>query len=366
MATQEPSGKFGVLIHGAGWVAGQHAAAFARNPHTEVVAVSSRRLPSAKALVERCGLTGAACYDDLDQALSDPAVDVVCVCTPQHVHCGNVLAAAAAGKHIVIEKPAGNSLDELRAMRDAVRSAGVRTVVSFVLRWNPLFMAIKRLIAEGVLGEVYCVEADYQSYNAAWWGGWEDGRKTSTAVSALAVAGCHALDAMRWFAAPGEHQAADPTEVFAYAGGRRRGKARQYDPMKNAWHDQPPMEYDGLEMVLARFANGVVGKTSVNFECIQPYAFPLSVFGDRGTVKGNRLFAPEANGDQWVEIPGICPDSSDVTHHPFQAQADHFVECLLSGRESHCNLADATKTHEIIFAAQRCYETGAPVSLPIL
>lgn len=365
MSKDKDSRKFGVLIHGAGWVAGQHAAAFSSNPHTEVVAVSSRRLESAKALAQRCGLGGAAFYDDLAEALANDAVDIVCVCTPQHVHCENVLAAAAAGKHIVIEKPAGNSLAELRAMRDAVAAAGVKTIVSFVLRFNPLFIEIKRLIARGTLGEVYCVEADYQSYNSAWWGGWEDGRKVSTAVSALAVAGCHAVDAMRWFAAPGEHQAAEPVEVFAYAGGKRKGKARQYDPMQNDWHDQPPMEYDGLEVVLTKFSNGAIGKASVNFECIQPYSFPLSIFGDKGTVKQNRLFAPKAGGE-WTEIPGICPDSSDVTHHPFQAQADHFVDCLIRDEESHCNLADAIKTHEILFAAQRCYETAAPVKLPLL
>jgi len=366
VSKDKDSRNFGVLIHGAGWVAGEHAAAFGNNPHTEVVAVSSRRLASAQGLAQRCGPAVPAVYDDLAEALANDVVDIVCVCTPQHVHCGNVLAAAAAGKHIVIEKPAGNSLAELRAMRDAVAAAGVKTVVSFVLRFNPLFMEIKRLIARGTLGEIYCVEADYQSYNAAWWGGWEDGRKVSTGVSALAVAGCHAVDAMRWFAAPGEHEAAEPVEVFAYAGGKRKGKARQYDPTQNDWHDQPPMEYDGLEMVLTKFSNGAIGKASVNFECIQPYSFPLSVFGDKGTVKQNRLFAPQTSGGEWAEIPGICPDSSDVTHHPFQAQADHFVDCLIRDEESHCNLADAIKTHEILFAAQRCYETAAPVKLPLL
>jgi len=51
---------------------------------------------------------------------------------------------------------------------------------------------------------------------------------------------------------------------------------------------------------------------------------------------------------------GICPDSTDVTHHPFQAHADHFVDCVRNDRESHCNLADAIKTHETVFAAQKC------------
>ena len=85
--------------------------------------------------------------------------------------------AAEAGKHVIIEKPIANSLDEMRAMRDAVRKAGVKTVVSFVLRWNPLFETPKSLIADDAFGEVYYVETDYQSNVASSWGGYEDARK---------------------------------------------------------------------------------------------------------------------------------------------------------------------------------------------
>ena len=359
------TGELGVLIHGAGWVAGQHAAAFSNNPHTRVVAVSSRTQASADRLAREHGLN-AATFDDLDAALAHPGIDIVCVCTPQHVHCDNVLAAAAAGKHLVIEKPAAISASELRRMCQAVEQAGVKSIVSFVLRWNPLFQAIKKHLAAGDLGEIYSVETDYQSYNADWWGGWEDGRRADTGVSAMTVAGCHAVDALRWFAAPGEFEAAEPVEVFAWSGGRRKGATRQFNPLDNTWHEGTPLEYDGLEMFLVRFANGVLGKVSVNFECIQPYAFPVRIFGDRGTIRDNQLYAPAQPGHRgWAEIPGIRPDSSDVTHHPFQAQADHFIDCLRRGVESHCNLADAAKTHEVVFAALECYRTGQPVKLPI-
>lgn len=359
-------GRYGILINGAGWVATQHVQAFKNNPHADIVAISSLYRDDAQRLAEQYDLQDVTCYDNLDQALQHEGVDIVCVCTPQHVHCENVLAAAAAGKHMVIEKPVANALSELYAMRDAVRQAGVKTVVSFVLRWNPMFEAAKRLIAEGVLGEIYMVETDYQSYNGAWWGGWEDGRKKSTGFSAMAVAGCHAIDALRWFAAAGEAEAADPVEVFAYAGGKRKGKTHQYNPLTNTWEDYAPLEYEGVEVALLRFANGVLGKVSVNFECIHPYTFPVEIFGDRGSIKNNRLWSPSSpDKNTWVEIPGICPDSSDVSHHPFQAQMDHLIQCLQTDTESHCNLEDAVKTHEVVFATQQCYETGRPVALPL-
>ncbi|HRZ46468.1 MAG TPA: Gfo/Idh/MocA family oxidoreductase [Candidatus Paceibacterota bacterium] len=356
---------YGVLIHGAGWISTQHIAAYRQNPATRVVAISSRRLASARREADAAGLEGIGIYDDFAQALRHKGVDIVSVCTPQHVHCENVVAAAQAGKHLVIEKPAGLSPRELRRMQRAVREAGVKTVVSFVLRWNPLFQMLKRMIAGGAVGRVYCVEADYLSHNGGWWSGWNDTRTRKNGVSAMLVAGCHAVDALRWFAAPGESEAANPVEVFALAGGYRKGRATAYDPTRNAWiRNARPMEYDGLEEALVRFDNGVIGKVSVHFDCVMPYRFPIRIFGDRGTIFDNRVWSHHFPGQtDWIELPAIQPDSSDVGHHPFNAQIDHFVDCLRRGIESHCNLADAIKTHQVVFAALECYRTRRPVRI---
>ncbi len=359
--------QYGVLIHGAGWVSGQHIAAYQRNPATRILAICDRSLERAQARAEAAGLRDAALYDDLEKALRHPGVEIVSICTPQHVHCENVVAAAAAGKHMVIEKPVALDPQQLRTMREAVRKAGVRTVVSFVLRWNPLFRTLKRLLADGAFGQPYCVETDYLSYNGSWWSGWNDARTLAQGVSALLVGGCHAVDALRWFAAPGEFEAALPEEVFAVRGGRRKGQTREYNPLTHTWiENAPPMEYDGLEIVVVRFANGVLGKVSVNAECVMPYRFPIRIFGDRGSAFDNRIWSHQFPGQtDWVEIPSILPDSSDVTHHPFQAEIDHFVACLQCGVESHCNLEDAAVTHEIVFAALECYRQQRPIRLPL-
>ena len=67
----------GVLVHGAGWVAGEHIRAFTANPHTRVVAISSRKLSSCQRKAEECGLENVACYTDLDKALDHEGVDIV-------------------------------------------------------------------------------------------------------------------------------------------------------------------------------------------------------------------------------------------------------------------------------------------------
>lgn len=360
--------RYGVLVHGAGWVSTQHIAAWERNPFAEVRAVSSRTVEEAQKRIESSGLRSAIAYGDLHEALRHPGIDIVSICTPQHVHCENAVAAAEAGKHMIIEKPVATSLDELRRMRDAVRKARVKTVVSFVLRWNPLFRTLKRLIADDLIGRPYYVETDYLSHVGSWWSGWNDARTRAQGVSALLVGGCHAVDALRWFAAPGEFEAAKPVEVFAISGGYRKGSSREYNPITNAWRDDaPPMEYDGLEVVLVKFENGALGKVSVNNDCVMPYRFPIRIFGDKGSVFDNTFWSHKYPGQKrWIEIPTILPDSADVTHHPFQEEIDHFVECIRTGRESHANLEDAVTTHEIVFAAQECYRTGRPVKLPLL
>lgn len=359
--------KLGVLVHGAGWVSTQHIKAFTINPHTRVVAISSRKLESCKKRAAEAGLEGIGLYNNFDQALKHDGVDIVSVCTPQHLHAENTIAAAEAGKHIVIEKPVANSLQELKAMRDAVRKAKVKTIISFVLRWNPLFETIKALIADDALGNVYFTEADYEHDIASWWTGYEDARKKDTGISAFLTGGCHAIDAIRWFAGRGRYEAADPIEVFAYRGGYRKGLAKEYDYYAGKWKDGKPLEYEGLEVALVKFDNGALGKVSVNFDCIMPYAFPIEVFGDKGTVRDNKIWSHKFPGQKsWVQIPTILPDSAEVTHHPFQGQMDHFVECILSYKESHCNLEDALKTHEVVFAALQCYETRQPVKLPLI
>ncbi len=359
--------KLGVLIHGAGQVGAEHIRAYQSNPVTEVVAISSRTITGAREKATQCGLKQVALYDDLGSALDNSGVDLVSVCTPQHLHASNVIEISKAGKHIAIEKPVATSLKDLHKMRDAVRKAKVRTVVSFVMRWNPLFETIKAMLAKDAFGDPYYIEADYQHHLNSKSATFRVARKKSTGIGALLAGGCHAVDAVRWFATRERNKAAKAIEVFGYSGGYRKGRRIEFDPATNSWNERaPPLEYDDLELIMVRFQNGAIAKVSANYGCIMPYSFPLSIFGNKGTVKGNRVWSWWYSGqNDWVSIPAILPDTPAVSHHNFRGEIYHFVDCILSGRESHASLEDAINTHEIIFAAQKCYETKKPVKLPL-
>jgi predicted dehydrogenase len=347
----------GVAIQGAGNVSTEHIRAYQRNPHTQVVAIGSRREEGARAKAAQMGLE-CALYTDYEALLAHPGVDIVSICTPHDRHALETIAAARAGKHLLIEKPVAVDLGELREMADAVRSAGVKSVVSFVPRWNPLVLTLKELLGRGALGSLFYAEVDY--LHGTWHrkrpgpplrGGaplsYEQprDRPLRTPISTFLGGGCHAVDMARYL------MGADVVEVTALSPADEVGK------------DRPPR----TTVALVRFAGGAIGKIGGASRQKMPYVFNIALYGETGSVRNNRVYSDLFPGQtDFVEIPTILPDSGDVAHHPFPEEIDHLVECILNDRESHCNLADAVNTHEVCFAADRSAAAGgAPLRLPL-
>jgi len=337
-------GKLGVAIHGVGQVAYAHAASWLKNPKVKIVSVGSRRRESAEQLVRKLGLD-ATIHEDYDQMLRDPRVDIVNLSGPNSVHTPQGIAAAAAGKHLLMEKPMCHTMDENRALGDAVARAGVRSVVSFVLRWNPLFTNLKSLLAAGVVGRLFYVEVDYWHGLADWWHGFSWARTTAGGGSTMLLGGCHAVDAIRWFSGQ------PIVEVSAFA-----------NNVKNNF------EFPANVVAILRFADGSIGKTSALFDAEMPYAFNIDLVGTEGTLRDNRVWSKKLLPGQtgWTTMQTILPDSGAVEHHPFDAEVNHLVDCIEQGRESHCNIADAYHTHEVCIAIDRSLAAGGrPVNVPL-
>src|SRR5258708_2343518 len=119
------SSRLGVGIYGTGHVSREHLRAYLRNPDTEVVALCGRTREGAAALASEFGLP-AKTYDNYDAMLADPSVHIVSICTPHHLHAEGAIKAARAGKHILVEKPIGLTLEQLVAMRAAVAESKVK------------------------------------------------------------------------------------------------------------------------------------------------------------------------------------------------------------------------------------------------
>jgi predicted dehydrogenase len=334
--------SIGVGIVGAGWVSSEHIKAYERNPETRVVGIYSRTPEKAATRLSENGVVGGRVYATLDEMLNDPDIQAISICSPPNVHPEQVIAGARAGKHMLIEKSAANDPMSLSRMVREVERAGVVTVVSFVLHWNPEFMLIKRMLQEGVIGEIYYAGVDYWHNIGPQYSQYVWNVKRDAAGSALLSAGIHAVDAIRYFVRD------DVVEVAAYSNNRN-----------------PLYEYDTNIVGILRFANGTIGKVSTSFDVQSPYEFNIDLLGTRGTMRDNRIYARDFFEGQtdWLEIPTILPDSGDVTHHPFEGEINHFVECILSGTASPLSLADAAVTHRICYALDQSAAEGRTVAV---
>jgi predicted dehydrogenase len=280
-----------------------------------------------------------------EQVLANPAVDIVNLSGPNQVHAPQGIAAAQAGKHVLVEKPMALTMDENRRLRDAVAQAGVKSIVSFVLRWNPLLETLRSLRRSDAIGRLIYIEVDYWHGLGPSYTGWPWAHTVQTGGSANLLAGCHALDALRWLAG------CEAVEVSAVSN-----------------NTKGLYQYDANVVAVMKLEDGTIAKSSVLLDADIPYAFNIDLVGTEGSLRDNRIWSRKLLPGQtsWTAMPTILPDSGDVHHHPFDAQINHFVDCIREDRQSHCSVADAYRTHELCLAIDRSItEGGRTVRLPL-
>lgn len=335
----------GVGIIGLGWVAGEHIKAYAQNPHCRIVALASHDSDRAAYVASEHGLSEARLYSDYQALLKDSAVDVVSICSMNHRHVEQGIAAAEAGKHVLVEKPVALDLDGLRRLQSAIEKAGVKSQGGFELRWSPYFQSVHSMLDAGFFGDLHYAECDYFSGNQEkWYAGYDWVRTREKGGSALAAAGCHAIDAVRQF------MRSDAVEVFAYAG-----------------NFTGVMEWDATITTLIKFANGAIGKVGCSLEGNVKYQFNVRLHGSKGTLVNDRFrttyLDPGLEG--WAHFPTILPDTPEVTHHPFPGEIDDLIDAIRNDGRALLDIREDAKTYEIMFAAEQSAREGRPVSLPL-
>ena len=153
----EPVLRWGVI--GAGWIAGFFVDALHAHTAQKVVAVGARVSTRAESFARAHGIPTA--HATVDALVEDPGIDVVYVAAPQSEHLSLGLRAIAAGKHVLIEKPLATNADDAQRLVDAARAAGVFLMEAMWTRYLPQTLTIRRLIDDGVLGEVRSVISDH-------------------------------------------------------------------------------------------------------------------------------------------------------------------------------------------------------------
>ncbi|MBW2497987.1 MAG: Gfo/Idh/MocA family oxidoreductase [Deltaproteobacteria bacterium] len=279
------SDSIGAIVVGTGFGVLTHLRAM-RAAGIEVKALVGRNLEKARKRAELFDVPHG--LDSLDEALSLPGVDAVAVSTPPHTHAAIVLAAVAAGKHVVCEKPFAASAAEGQRMLEAAERAGVVHLLGTEFRWATGQALATRAIAQGVIGEPRMVTFLFQMPGLAapdaevpdWW------RKEEEGGGWLGAYASHIIDQVR-------------VTVGEFAGVSASLRAVAQRPEATPW------TADDSYSVHFRTRTGVDGILQSSAAARGPLAACTRFVGSTGTlwIEGDQVGVADASGERILEVP---------------------------------------------------------------
>jgi predicted dehydrogenase len=342
-----------VGILGGGGISDTHARAAAAVPDLRVVAVCGKDDGRVRALAER---HGAAAYTDRAAFLQHRPMELVAIGTPSGVHADDVEAAAAAGLHVLCEKPLDITTARIDHMLGAVARAGVALGVFFQDRCTPDLLAVKDAITAGRLGRPILADARVKWYrppeyyaNSLWRGTWAlDGG------GAVMNQGVHTVDLLLWLLG-------DVRRVYAKA--------------LAALH---PIEVEDTAVAVLEFASGVVATLEATTAAWPGYDRRVSISGTLGTVvieqarvarwdlRETTTLVGAAGGA--VAAPVQAGGAAASTHvvadaSPHRRVFEDFVAALDAGRPPRVDGREGRRSVALIEALYASSRTGQPVDL---
>ncbi len=340
------SKSYNVGVIGYGWAATAHIEALNNTTQGNVTAVySSRDLDPAELSATHGGEIKV--YNEIADLLADDSIDVVDITSYPAQHKDQAIAAANAGKHVILEKPITLNLGDAESIKAAFEANGTRSCVCFEVRFISQFTTIKALLDEGFLGHIHYGEIDYYHGIGPWYGQYRWNTTRENGGSSLLSAGCHALDALLLC------MGSEVEEVFACNAQSNHEIFAKY-------------EYPTTTTALLKFKNGAVGKCASVIDCFMPYYFHTQLCGSEGSILDNKIYSSKLHlrDKAWTELPVALADSGDVADHPYQDQFQAFFDALDKGEAMPLtSYEDAFQTFRVLFAADQSATEGRPVKL---
>lgn len=283
-----------------------------------------------------------ACYERYEDALADPAVDAVVVVTPTDAHRDVVLAAAAAGKHVLCEKPMAASPAQCDEMIAACEAAGVKLQIGFMRRFDPGFRRMKELLDAGEAGEPTLVKSltHGPSEPQSWM------YDISRSGGPLAEVNSHDFDTLRWLAG------SEAAWVHAVGHNFRSPEMA----------DEYPDYYDTAACLL-EFENGVLGMVEGSQYVRYGYDARVEVLGTTGhlsvgTQQANSVVLARGDG-QLVE--DSMPTWRTLFSAAYIAEDAAFVRCVHDSTPPEVTGHDGKMALMLVESAIRSLREGRPV-----
>lgn len=310
----------GVAVIGVGAWGKNHVRVFSELGNARLVAVADRDGERAKELAKR---HNASYYTDVEELLANPDVEALTICTPTVTHADLALQAIEAGKHLLVEKPMTDTVQQAQRLIDAAKSAGTILTVGFVERFNPSVRTAAQVIDEGKLGELVLGSARRL-------GPFVPSRVADIGIiKDLAI---HDIDIARYLVKQ------EARSVYAIAGSLHH-------------------KYEDHANLVIRFDD----KPAFFVECnwLTPHKTrTLSITGSNAVLSLDYISQEVTLGtSQWVQ------KSTAVWDEPLKGELAHFVDCVANRKEPLTTGVDGRQALRVAEAALKSAKTGKVVYL---
>jgi predicted dehydrogenase len=364
--------RLGVGVIGAHkWAEMAHLPGYAAHPGVDLVAICDVVPERARAMQARFGARKV--YQDHRELLEDPEVQAVDVCTPTRTHLPLSLAAIAAGKHVLCEKPLHTESGPAFAAAVAAAKRGVRTKLGFTFRYSPAIRQIKRWIEDGTLGDVFHVQGfeqnsqfldpDYPLRQVAL-----DAPRDRLVPASIIGYGSHLIDLMRWLGGEFSSVASSmrnfiPERQIAGFAGRQR------------------IQIEDATVALVEYASGAQGLLQSSYIAVGNYpGVEIRVYGSKGAATA-RLISEFGIAEQLKFATAQAVEFQEVvleaSHFPagtslstpwpelyYRNLIRHFVDEILEDRTQECTFYDGAKSQQIVDAIIVAHAERRWVKLP--
>jgi predicted dehydrogenase len=334
--------KIGAAIIGATGMAGTgHLAGYETVPGVEVRVIWDREPERARSLAREHSIPRVA--EIMDEAWGRDEVQVISICTPDHLHADQAIAALEAGKHVLCEKPMCTTVEDAQRMVAAVRRSGKQLMVGMCYRFIPLSRAIYAAYRRGDVGDVFLADGNYRSSlgslkeKTPW-------RFDPKQPQDILLGGtCHPLDMLRWIM--------DVTveEVHGFANHM----------------SEPLYTIDDCYSVHCKFSNGTIGRICAmsGARAHTPDSSGVSLWGTKGTIWDGRIYADGRR--EPIDLREGAPPLSYSVHSsfglPWGDEIAHFVECVQEGWPPMVDVVHGAQTVAALCAGIESARTGKPV-----
>ena len=344
--------KTKIALLGAGFIADIHLESYHRFvPEAEVVIVYARTQARAEAFAQKHHIPRWT--TDLEQAISSSGCEVVDICLPNVLHHRATLTAAAAAKHVILEKPMCMNLEEAGAMIDACRRAGRKLMYAEELCFAPKYERVRRLVNEGAVGKIYQMRQceKHSGPHSAWFYD-----INQSGGGALMDMGCHGLAWFRWMLG-GRPNA---TSVFAH--------------MSTVYHQAKTRAEDN-SIAMVEFEGGPIGIVENSWAKHGGMDDRVEVYGTDGVIyadlfQGNSALTYSSKGYGYaMEKAGSTQGWTftifeEAFNQGYPQELKHFIDCIRHDQPPLVTGEDGRAVMELMYAAYQSARLGAKVALP--